>query len=135
MVSFSDVFAGRKHVRHEQEEGVDLALRTIDEFKERTFSFHETQPDSGIRADELTKFIREDLPGYYNYTTKVKKYVDTSGIAQARIEIRGTIGVSKRQKRYNPLNRTFHIKVEQPALEKRTVNRLEDLLERNSQIL
>jgi len=64
----------------------------------------------------------------------VKKYVDTGDIAQARIEIRGTIGVSKRQKRYNPLSRVFHIKTENPAPEKHTVNKLTDLLRRNRQI-
>lgn len=131
MVSFRDVLAGRKNVRHEQAEGVELAIRLIEEFEDRTFSFSETNPDSGIQADELIRFIREDLPGYYNYTTKVKKYVDTSGVAQAKIEICGTIGVSKRQKRYNPLNRTFHIKMEQPALRKNAVGRLENASKRN----
>jgi len=47
MVSLGDVLAGRKDVRQEQEEGIGLAVRTIEEFKDRTFSFQETQPDSG----------------------------------------------------------------------------------------
>lgn len=134
MATLIDVLAGRKNVRREQEEGIGLAIQTIEEFKDRTFSFQETQPDSGIPADELIRFIQEDLPSYYNYSGRVKKYVDSAGIAQAVIEIRGTIGMSKRQKRYNPLNRIFHIKAEQPALEKHTVNRLGDLLKKNRQI-
>jgi len=133
VVSLIDILAGRKQVRQEQEEGIGLAIRTIEEFEGRAFSFQETHPDSGIPGDELIRFIQEDLPSYYNYTTKVKKYVDAAGIAQATIEILGTIGVSKRQKRYNPLNRTFHIKPEQPALEKHKVNKVEDSLKKNHQ--
>jgi len=134
MASLIDRLAGRKDVQQEEGDGLRLAIQTIKEFADRTFSFQETQPDSGIPSDELIRFIQEDLPTYYNYTTKVKKYVDTDDIAQAIIEIRGTIGVSKRQKRYNPLSRVFHIKTESPPPEKHTVNKLAASLRRNRKI-
>lgn len=114
MANLVDWLAGRKRIEYTEDVGLSLAIQTIDEFAERTFSCPDTIPKtSGICREGILKLIQEELPGYYDYNTRVKKYVDRSGILQAEVEIVGSIGISKR---YNPLDRTFHIATETPKL-------------------
>jgi hypothetical protein len=112
METIIDWLAGRKHIERAKEPGISLAIQTIEEFTERTFSCPETTPKtSGIRRQEILKLIKEELPSYYNYTTRVKKYVDRRGTPQAEIELIGSLSVLER---YNPFNRRFHIGTETP---------------------
>ena len=67
-----------------------------------------------IPAAEITRFIQEELPGYYSYTTKIMTYTDRASTPHAHIEIRGTIGIRGELNRYNPLDRTFIIRTENP---------------------
>jgi uncharacterized protein with ATP-grasp and redox domains len=67
--------------------------------------------NSGIYREEILYLIKEELPGYYDYATRVKKYVDRRGTPQAKIEIVGSLSVLER---YNPFDRKFHIATEAP---------------------
>jgi len=112
MASLIDWLSGRKNIEYEEGTGLSLAIQTIEEFAGRTFSCPETMPkSSGIYRQEILELIQEGLPSYYDYTTRIKKYVNKEGIPQAEIEIVGSIGISKR---HNPLDRTFHIATETP---------------------
>ena len=114
MANLIDWLAGRKCIEHKQGQGLSLAIQTIEEFGGRTFKCAETTPKtSSIYTEEILKLIQEELPSYYDYTTRVRKYVDRKGIPQVEIEIVGRIGISKR---YNPLDKTFHIATETPKL-------------------
>ena len=104
---------GSKHVERKESEGLNLALQTIEGFKERTFRCRQRRTQyAGISSEEIREFVQEGLPDYYSYTTRVKKYIDRKGIPQAKIEIIGNIGLSRQLNRYNPLNRTFCIATE-----------------------
>jgi len=110
MASLIDRLARRKRIEYKEAAGLSLAIQTIKEFAGRTFSCRETVPKtSGIHSEEILKLIQEELPSYYDYNTRVKKYLDRKGISKAEIEIVGSVGILKR---YNPLDRTFHIKTE-----------------------
>jgi len=112
METLIDWILGRKHVEHEEDQGLHLAIRTVEGFVGRTFTCPETTPKtSGIHREEILELIQEELPSHYDYTTRVKTYLNRKGIPQAQIEIVGRIGISKR---YNPLDRTFHIATEPP---------------------
>lgn len=112
METIIDWLAGRKHIEQTKDPGISLVIQTIEEFPGRTFSCPETAPKtSGIQREEILELIQEELPGYYNYTTRVKKYVDRRGTPQAEIEIVGSLSVLER---YNPFDRTFHIATEAP---------------------
>ena len=114
METIIDWLAGRKHIEKTKGPGTSLAIQTIEEFHGRTFSCPETKPkSSGIHREEIIELINEELPSYYDYTTRVKKYVDRRGTPQAEIELFGSLSVLKR---YNPFNRTFHITTEGPKL-------------------
>jgi hypothetical protein len=103
---------GRKHVEHKEARGLRLAVQTIEGFANRTFTCPDTAPKtSGIQKDEILKLIQDELPGCYDYTTRVKRYLDRKGIPQAQIEIVATVGLLSR---YNPLDWTFHIASEAP---------------------
>jgi hypothetical protein len=103
---------GRKRVEHNESQGVSLAIQTVEGFVGRTFMCPDTTPKtSGIHREEILELIQEKLPSYYDYTTRVKTYLDRKGIPQAQIEIVGNIAISKR---YNPLDKTFHIRSEPP---------------------
>jgi len=109
-----DWLVGRKRIEYKEGLGLSLAIQTIEEFAGRTFKCPETTPKtSGIYSEEILKLIQEELPVYYDYTTKVKKYVDRTGTPQAEIEIVGSPSILER---YNPLDRTFHIATETPKL-------------------
>jgi hypothetical protein len=114
MANIIDWLAGRKHIKYKEGSGLSLAIHTIEEFACRTFSCPETTPKtSGIHQEEILELIQKELPSYYDYRAKIKKYIDRKGIPQADIEIVGSIGISRR---YNPLDRTFHIATEAPKL-------------------
>lgn len=114
-----DWLVGRKHIKRIRGQGISLAIQTIEEFPERTFSCPETIPKtSGIHKEEVLELIKKELPGYYNYTTRVKKYVDRRGIPQAEIELVGSLSVLER---YNPFNRSFHITTEGQKLHDKAV--------------
>lgn len=112
METIIDWLAGRKHIEKTKGPGTSLVIQTIEEFQGRTFSCPETTPKtSGIQREEILELIKEELPSYYDYTTRVKKYVDRRGTLQAKIEIVGSLSVLER---YNPFNRRFHIGTETP---------------------
>jgi hypothetical protein len=114
MANIIDWLAGRKHIKFKEGAGLSLAIQTIEEFACRTFSCPETTPKTfGIDKEEILELIQKELPSYYDYRAKIKKYIDRNGIPQAEIEIVGSIGMSRR---YNPLDRTFHIATEAPKL-------------------
>ena len=110
MTHIIDWLAGRRRIEFKEGAGLSLAIQTIEEFAGRTFACPETTPKtSGIYSDEILESIQEELPSYYDYTTKVKKYIDRKGIPQVEMEIIARTGISKR---YNPLDRTFHVATE-----------------------
>ena len=114
MKTIIDWLAGRKYVEHKEGQGLDLAVQTIEEFAGRTFRCPKTAPrTSGIHSEDILKLIQEELPPYYDYTTRVKKYVNRKGTSQAEIEIVGSLSALKR---YNPLDTTFYITTETPRL-------------------
>ena len=104
---------GRKRVEHQEGRGLRLAIQTVERFADRTFTCPEAAPrTSGIQREEILKLIQEELPAHYDYTSRVKTYLNRKGIPQAQIEIVATIGLLNR---YNPLDRTFHIATETPC--------------------
>ena len=110
METVVDWLLGRKCIERKESQGISLAIRTIEEFSGRTFRCPEARPRAaGISEEEILGLIREELPSYYDYTTRTKRYLNRSGIAQAEIELVGSIGLVDR---YNPLDRTFHIATE-----------------------
>jgi len=112
MEALIDWLLQRKQVEHKESQGIRLALQTIEGLEGRTFSCPETTPKtSRIPREEILELIQQELPTHYDYTTRVKTYLDRKGIPQAQIEIIGSIGMSNR---YNPLDRTFHIISEPP---------------------
>lgn len=111
-----DWVKGHTSVERKESEGLGFALETVEMFKGRTFQVR----GRGIRAshlptDEVVRFVQEELPGYYTYTTKIQTYTDRHKIRQACVEIKGWIGLSRRMNRYNPFDWTCTIKTEAPA--------------------
>jgi hypothetical protein len=98
-----------------ESQGLASALEIVAASKGRSFKVR----GRGIRAshvpdEEVTRFIREELPDYYTYTTKVETYADRRGVRQAHLEIKGSIGLSRQMNLYNPPDVTFTIKTEAP---------------------
>ncbi len=74
METVIDWLLGRKLVEHKEGQGLSLAIQTVEGFVGRTFTCPETTPKtSGIHREEILKLIQEDLPGFYNYTTRIKR--------------------------------------------------------------
>jgi hypothetical protein len=114
-MSLLDCLKGNQSIERRQSNGLGLAVATLERFQERSFRFKGVGMNaSGVPADEVIRFVQEELPQYYSYTTRAKTYSDRSDTPQARIEITGTMGVSKRLNRYNPLDVSCTIKTEKP---------------------
>ena len=108
----------RKHdaIEEMKSDGLSAAIRTVEQFDQRTFRVK----GKGIRAshvphEEVSRFLDEEFPGYYTYTTKVQTYRDRHDVRHARIDIKGWSGLSQRMNRYNPLDITITIRTEPPA--------------------
>jgi hypothetical protein len=115
MMSLLDRFRGHESAHHSKADGLELAVATVEEFKARKFRFRGAgMKAAGLPAEEVIRFVEEELPDYYTYTTRVKTYSDRRKTAQARIEITGTMGLSRELNRYNPLDVSCTIKTEKP---------------------
>ena len=68
---------------------------------------------TGISSEEILELIQQELPSYCDCTTRTKRYISRSGIAQAEIELVARVGIVNR---YNPLDKTFHIATEPPIM-------------------
>jgi hypothetical protein len=113
MIGFWSWIKRNSQVKYEESEGIAFAIQTVEKYSERTFEFRGPgMKYSGIPAEEIIRFMREEVPEYYNYYTNVKTYLDRGKIQQAEIEITGTIGMRGKSGRYNPLDRKFFIATE-----------------------
>jgi len=112
-MSFLDCLKGSKSIERWESDGLTLAVAILERFRDRSFRFKGVGINaSGVPADEVIRFVQEELPQYYSYTTRAKTYSDRTKTPQARIEITGTMGVSKKLNRYNPLDVSCTIKTE-----------------------
>ncbi len=107
---------GYRSVESMESEGLGPILETVEQFKDRTFKVR----TRGIRAahvpvEEVKRFVQEELPGYYTYTTRTVVYEDRRQVRHARLRIRGWIGLSRQMNRYNPLDITCTVCTEAPA--------------------
>ena len=115
MAGFFDWIKRRSDVEQKQADGTDLAIQTVEKFKDMTFKFKGPgMKHSHIPSEEIIRFIHEGLPQYYNYRTRVTTFCDKDNTSQANIKIEGTIGIRGPSARYNPLDLTFIIKTESP---------------------
>jgi hypothetical protein len=104
---------GKSEVKCQESQGIDLAIRTIEKYGKRTFKFRgPIMRYSGIPTEEIARFLREELPEYYNYYVSIRTYLNRQNIPQAEIEITGIIGLRGKSGRYNPLDIKFFIKTE-----------------------
>jgi hypothetical protein len=115
-MSFWNRLKGYTSVEYKESGGLGFALETAETFKGRTFKIR----GRGIRAshvpaDEIVRFIQEELPGYYTYTTKVQTYTDRHKVRHVCVRIKGWIGLSRQMNRYNPFDLTCTIRTEAPA--------------------
>ena len=99
-----------------QSDGLLAAIEAVKQFDQRTFRVR----GRGIRAshvsyEEVSRFLDEDFPEYYTYTTKVQTYEDRHNVPHARIDIKGWSGLSQRMNRYNPFDMTVTIRTEPPT--------------------
>lgn len=108
----------RKHtsVTCTESQGLTGALDTVAAFKGRQFKVR----GRGIKAshvpdEEVSRFIREELPDYYTYVTYIETYADRRGVRHARLRIHGSMGLSRQMNRYNPFDVTFTMKTERAA--------------------
>lgn len=99
-----------------QSDGLSAAIEAVKQFDQRTFRVK----GQGIRAshvpyEEVLRFLDEEFPGYYTYTTKVQIYKGRHDARHARIDIKGWSGLSQRMNRYNPFDMTITIRTEPPT--------------------
>ena len=96
MEALIDWLLRRKHIEHKEGQGIRLAVQTIEGLEGRTFSCSETTPEtSRIPREKILELLQEELPAHYDYTTRVKTYLNRKGITQAQIEIIGSIGITR----------------------------------------
>lgn len=113
MENLLDWISGKSQVKFEEYEGTNSVVHTVEKHTEKSFKvMWPGMKSSGVPAQEVIRFIREELPGYYDYYVKIKTYVDRHKIPQAEIEIHGTIGLRGNPGRYNPFDTRFFIKTE-----------------------
>ena len=112
-MTFIDLIKRRKNVTYQESEGLNLAVYSINEFKERRFTFKGFKNKySGINGDQLQKLLEKETGStliVYRYKTKVKKYTDRKGVSQMQIRI---IGKASMMSRYNPFDMELNIRTE-----------------------
>lgn len=103
-------FRRRNVIEQKSADGLDLALATIDTLPGKTFClkgprmYYRKQPDSEIR-----RFIQEDLPKDYHYSSSVTRSEDKRGTEYVRIKIEGWTGLRGTYRRPSPFDQDFTI--------------------------
>ena len=101
----TDFIKRKTNIIHQDSEGVSLAIYSINEFKNRKFTFRGFKNKySGIDGEELLRLLQKEMDStviLYRYITKLKKYTDRKGIPQVKIRL---IGKASSMSRYNPLD-------------------------------
>ena len=114
-MSLIDNIRGYRSVKRKNADDLQLALETVKRFKGRNFKFKGPgMKASGVPGEEVIRFIEEELPGYYTYSTLVKTYSDRHKTSHACIQIKGTMSLSRELNRYNPFDVTCTVKTEKP---------------------
>ncbi|MCD6174373.1 MAG: hypothetical protein J7K65_01220 [Planctomycetes bacterium] len=112
-MSLTDLIKRRKNIVYQKSEGLNLAIYSINEFKDRRFTFRGFKNKySGINGEELLNLLEKETGStliVYRYTTKVKKYTDRKGVSQMQIRI---IGKASMMSRYNPFDMELNITTE-----------------------
>ena len=112
-MSLTDLIKRRKNVVYQESEGLNLAIYSINEFKDRRFTFRGFKNKySGINGEELQNLLEKETGStliVYRYKTKVKKYTDRKGVSQMQIRL---IGKASMMSRYNPFDIELFITTE-----------------------
>lgn len=112
-MSLTDLIKRRKNIVYQESEGLNLAIYSINEFKDRRFAFRGLKNKySGINGEELQNLLEKETGStliVYRYKTKVKKYTDRKGVSQMQIRI---IGKASMMSRYNPFDMELSITTE-----------------------
>ncbi len=96
---------GQRSAEYRQANGLALAVATLDAFRDRSFRVKGMGiKNDNVPGEEVIRFIEEELPDYYTYNTQAKTYANRHAIPQAHVTITGTMGLSRRLNRYNPLD-------------------------------
>jgi hypothetical protein len=115
MLNLFEWLAGRKRIERKECAGLTLAIYSINEFQDRTFTFKGLKNKYfGLSRENLLKRMQEELDSMlilYRYTTRAKKYTDRKGVSQVKIRLIGRASV---RSRYNPLDIEMNIKTEMP---------------------
>ena len=102
---------GKKNVLCRKAEGVDIVLKILQKFEDRTFTVKDgTYLYRAVSTVDLRTYIETKLPEYYNYKTQFTTYTDRIGKTQLHIILRGHIGLSSQLERYNPMDLKIYIK-------------------------
>lgn len=114
-MSLTDFIKGRKNIVNQESEGTNLAIYSIKELQDRTFTFKGLKNKYfGLSGESLLNRIQDELDGMlilYRYTTKVKRYTDRKGVPKVEIKLIGKAGTMDR---YNPLDIELDFKTEIP---------------------
>lgn len=109
----TDFIKRRKNIVTQESEGINLAVYSINELKDRRFIFRGIENNySGISGEELLRRLQEEMDSMlilYRYTTKIKKYDDRMGVSQMKIRL---IGKASIMSRYNPFDIEMNIATE-----------------------
>ena len=112
-MSLTDLIKRRKNVVLQESEGLNLAIYSINEFKDRRFAFRGFKKKYlGIDGDQLQNLLEKETGStliVYRYKTKVKKYTDRRGVSQMQIKISGKASMMSR---YNPFDIELKIMTE-----------------------
>jgi hypothetical protein len=60
-------------------------------------------------GEEVLRFLREDLPSYYHYSTSLMRQKDNKGTIYVRIRIEGWSGIRAEYRRPSPFDKSFVI--------------------------
>ena len=100
-----DIIRRRTKILYQEGRGINLAVYSINEFKDRTFTFKGLKNRYfGLSEENLLKRMQKELDSMlilYHYTTRVKKYADKKGVAQVEIKL---VGKATTMGRYNLLD-------------------------------
>lgn len=104
-MSFIDFIRGRKNTELRESDGLNLAIFSIEKFKDRLFTYRGIKKKySNINETTLRQLLRDEVENtliVYRYRTKVLEYMDRKGLSQIHITITGKASMMTR---YNPLD-------------------------------
>ncbi|MFC1761976.1 hypothetical protein ACFL6U_07820 [Planctomycetota bacterium] len=103
-------FQKRSVVEQKASDGLGLAVAIIESLEDKRFTLRGPRMRyKNQSGEEVLRFIQEDLPNNYHYSSSLTRSTDSKGTIYIRVKIEGWMGLRGQYRRPSPFDKNYTI--------------------------